>query len=170
MGSPGSPSNSGRDEAAIRALEAAYDAAWDAGDVDGLVACFAPDAVVVNPLGEVAHGRGGIGQALGAFLAGPARGSRHTSALGRVTFVTDDVAVVDGEATLTGLAALAGGIAPPLTHRFTDVVVKRDGAWLLAHVRAYVLMAAPPDHCRPTALGPARTLEPVDGTGRGDAA
>jgi len=32
------------DEAAVRAVEAAYDAAWRRGDIDALTGCFAPDA------------------------------------------------------------------------------------------------------------------------------
>ena len=137
------PEDHARDEAAIRALEAAYDASWNAGDVRSLVAAFAPEAVVVNPLGQVARGQAEIERVMHAFLSGPARGSTHNSTVFRVEFVTDDVAVVDGEATLERLAGPDGAPSPPLVHRFTDVVVRQDDAWLLAQVRAYVLMPAP---------------------------
>ena len=45
------------DEAAIRALEAAYDAAWDAADLQALTAPFTPDATIVDPFGGVSTGR-----------------------------------------------------------------------------------------------------------------
>jgi hypothetical protein len=41
--------------AAIRALEAAYDKARPAGDLDAMVRCLRGDAVVVSPRGEVAR-------------------------------------------------------------------------------------------------------------------
>jgi uncharacterized protein (TIGR02246 family) len=122
------------DEHSVLAVEAACDAAWNEGDVDGLVRFFTEDAVLVNPHGEVAVGAAAIRDRLDAFLRDAARGSRHASRPVRTTFVTPDVAVVDGEARLDGLAG-AGSIR----HRFTDILVRRDGRWLIAHVRAYAL-------------------------------
>jgi hypothetical protein len=51
-----------------------------------------------------------------------------------VRFVVDDVAIVDGEATLAGLPDSSA----PFVHQFTDVVIGVDGDWAIAHVRAYV--------------------------------
>ncbi|HVL81640.1 MAG TPA: SgcJ/EcaC family oxidoreductase [Actinomycetota bacterium] len=121
-------------EREIRAVEDAYDAAWNAGDVASLIACFADDAVLVNPRGERAIGHAEIQRQLGAFLEGEARGWLHFSDLMSIWFVTPDVAVVDGEARLG--SALGGG---SVRHRFTDVLVRRDGRWVIAHVRAYGL-------------------------------
>jgi uncharacterized protein (TIGR02246 family) len=118
----------------VLATEAAYDSAWNAGDVDGLVACFADDAVLVNPRGEIAVGAEEIRARLSSFLHGDAKGSRHTSRAVRVSFVSPDVAVVDGEASVNGAAALGD-----LSHRFTDILVRQGGCWKIAHVRAYDL-------------------------------
>lgn len=120
------------DTDAVLAVESAYDAAWNAGDVAGLVRCFAADAVLVTPRGEVAVGAQEIGDRLGAFLRGAARGSRHSTRATRVSFVTADVAVVDGEARVEG-----GALPRTIEHRFTDLLVRRDSRWLIAHVRAY---------------------------------
>jgi uncharacterized protein (TIGR02246 family) len=89
-----------RDEAGVRAVEAAYDRAWAAGDIGALVDCFTSEAVVVNPRGDVARGVGQIREALAGFLGGPARGSVHVGRILRIEFVTEDVAVVDGEAAV----------------------------------------------------------------------
>jgi hypothetical protein len=59
---------------------------------------------------------------------------RHTSRAVRVSFVSPDVAVVDGEASVNGAAALGS-----LNHRFTDILVRQDKCWKIAHVRAYDL-------------------------------
>jgi uncharacterized protein (TIGR02246 family) len=40
------------DEAAIRALEAAYDTAWNAADLQALTAPFTPDATIVLVRGD----------------------------------------------------------------------------------------------------------------------
>ena len=132
-----------KDQVAIRELEEAYDSAWNAGDVRSLVDAFTPDAVVVNPMGQRAHGQAEISRVLAAFLSGPASGSRHKSVVLGIEFITDDVALVDGEATLDGMMGTGETTAAPLVHRFTDVVVKRGGAWKIAHVRAYIFMASP---------------------------
>jgi uncharacterized protein (TIGR02246 family) len=123
------------EKSAILQLEASYDAAWQRRDVDGLVECLTLDAVLVSPRGDVARGHHEIRVLLGAFLTGEALGSHHVSEVHRVEFVTDEVAVIDGEAHVVGLPA--GGGRHDLVHAFTDVVVRRDGRWLIAHVRAY---------------------------------
>lgn len=121
-----------RRKAAVVAVEAAYDRAWGAGDLDALVGCLCHDAVLVNPRGDVAVGHDAIREALGTFLASEVKGLTHRSTVSRITFVRDDVAVVDGEATVE----LPGG-GPALRHAFTDLVVRDDDRWAIAHVRAY---------------------------------
>lgn len=122
------------DESEIRALENAYDQAWSAGDALRLLSLFVPEAVIVTPHGDVWTGAAAIEQGLRAVMSQPARG-QHASTIKAVHFVTADVAVVDGNALLE--AERADDEAAPLLHSFTDVVVKRDGEWRIAHVRAY---------------------------------
>lgn len=131
-----------QDTSAIRHLEQAYDAAWNAGDVRALVALFSSDAVVVNPLGKIARGQAEIQRVLEQVLAGAARGSRHASIVSSISFVTDEVAIVDGEARLEGLseAELRQSVS---VHNFTDMMVKVSGKWAIAHVRAYVFASSP---------------------------
>jgi uncharacterized protein (TIGR02246 family) len=131
------------DEAAIRALEAAYDAAWNAADLEALTASFTPDATVVDPFGGVSSGRAEIGRLVGTLLAGSGRGSTHAGTILGVSFVTDDVALADGEALIEGLRSPDGSAMPPIVHRFTDVLVRGGEGWRIAQVRAYTLMDGP---------------------------
>jgi uncharacterized protein (TIGR02246 family) len=131
------------DEAAIRALEAAYDAGWDAADLQALTAPFTADAVIVDPFGGVSTGRAEIERLLGTLLAGSGRGSTHAGKIVGVHFVTDDVALADGEAVIEGLRTPDGDALPPIVHRFTDVLVRGDGGWRIAQIRAYVHMEGP---------------------------
>ena len=124
------------DEAAVRAVEAAYDRAWAAGDLDAVLACFVDDAVLVNPRGQVAIGAREVRAALSGFLSGEGRDTEHESVITRVSFVGRDVAVVDGHAVIRRRGAAGSG--PPFEHPFTDVLVRTDrGGWAIAHVRAY---------------------------------
>lgn len=120
-------------EESVRAVEAAYDEAWCAGDLDALMECLSTDAVLVNPRGQVAVGHEAIRHALGMFLAGEARASRHRSTLTRITFIRHDVSVVDGHAAISFSEA-----DRVLEHPFTDILVRHEtGRWVISHVRAY---------------------------------
>lgn len=128
-----------QDERLIRLVEQSYDDAWQRGDVEGLVACLTEGAVLVNPRGEIARGRVEIRQALERFLSDEARGSQHHSSILRIEFVTDDVAVVDGEARVTNLPASTEASLTEIVHLYTDILVKRGDTWAIAQVRAYAV-------------------------------
>lgn len=132
-----------RDEAAIRSLEAAYDAAWNAADLAALTASFMPDATIIDPFGGVSFGRAAIARLLAPLLAGSGRGSTHASTVHGVSFVSGDVALVDGEAVIEGLRDAEANVMPTVVHRFTDVLVAQGGGWRIAQVRAYVFMDGP---------------------------
>ena len=132
-----------RDEVAVRAAEAAYDAAWNSADLDTLVAQLTPDATIIDPLGGVSTGAEEVRRLLGDLLAGSGRGSTHTSVVLGVHFASGDVALADGEAVIEGLRGPDGGVRGPLVHRFTDILVRDGAAWRIAHTRAYVFMDGP---------------------------
>src|SRR5262245_8845229 len=111
-------------ETAVREVETTYDRAWLAGDIDALTSCLTEDVVLVSPRDEVASGRDAVRQFLTTFLDGPARKSKHTSRILRASFVTDDVAIVDGEVVIEGVEEREFG-APTVVHRFTEVLRKR---------------------------------------------
>lgn len=121
-----------REEELVLAVEAAYDRAWCSGNVDALVSCLSRDAVLINPRGQVAVGHDAIREVLGAFLSTEAKGSLHRSSVHRVTFVREDVAVVDGHAVIE-----LPGAEADVEHPFTDILVRDDERWLIAHVRAH---------------------------------
>ena len=131
---------SAHDQVTIRSLESAYDRAWNAGDIESMLRLFAEDVVVVDPSGGLTVGREGMRRSLEALFAGRGRGSRHRSELTGVRFVADGVALVDGEAVIHGFGTDGDEMAKPLRHNFTDVLVKRDGTWLIVEVRAYAFL------------------------------
>ena len=124
------------EERDVRALESAYDDAWTSGDLARLLSFFIPDAVIVTPYGDVWKGMPDIQEGLRAVMSQPSRGS-HTSTISAVHFITADVAIGDGRAVLAASAPGATEDDHLLLHFFSDVVVKRDGEWRIAQVRAY---------------------------------
>ena len=121
------------EDAAIRAVEEAYDAAWNRGDARAVADAFEADAIVVNPRGAVAVGKADFERIITELLQGPFRGSTHTSRITRIHYPIDGVAVVDGEAIIRHGAEST-------VHSFTDILIRRDGRWQISDVRAYVFM------------------------------
>ncbi len=122
----------------IHQLGEVYDAAWNQGDVHALGSVFTPDVVVVSPRGEVITGKTAFIQTISTLFRGSFKGSTHETTVRRIHFLKEDVAVVDGEATLTLLNPRDRN--SPLTHHYTDVMIKEDNRWLIADTRAYVFM------------------------------
>lgn len=131
-------SNNHHDEESVVRVESAYDHAWQAGDVEGIVSFLSKDAVLINPYGEVACGHLEIHNLLSKFLSGPAKGSKHTGRIIRINFVTDNVAVVDGEALIEGVEF--ADMPTWAHHRFTDILVRSGDVWLIDQIRAYVYL------------------------------
>lgn len=121
------------DEELVRKTEAAYDEAWLRGDIDGILSHFTDDALLISPRNDVAVGKAEIRNLFQNLLTGEARNSKHTSRITRINFVSDDVAVVDGVATIEGASNLPATLTQ---HRFTDILVRKGEVWLIAHIRA----------------------------------
>lgn len=68
-----------RNEESVLRVEAEYDQAWKAGDIEGIVTRLTKDAVVISPRGDIACGHREIRDLFSEFLGGPAKGSTHTS-------------------------------------------------------------------------------------------
>jgi uncharacterized protein (TIGR02246 family) len=127
------------DEAAVHAVEAAYDFAWNAGDLASLLQLLTDGVVIINPYGETTTGRHEAELFFAALFNGVGKGSRHSSQIRGVHFVTPDVALVDAEAIISDF----GSGPEPVRHSFTDVLVRTGDGWRINHVRAYVFMPRP---------------------------
>jgi uncharacterized protein (TIGR02246 family) len=120
--------NHAEDQAAIKQAAAAYSAAFEKGDVDTLLSYWSPDAEYIDESGKLTQGSAAIGAMIrknqeslkGCKLKLEGKGLR---------FVTPDVALVDGNATL----------ASPDGHEdvtpFAAVWVKSAGKWRVRSLR-----------------------------------
>jgi len=121
------------DEERIRKTEATYDHAWKQGDIEGMMRCFATEAILISPRGDEAIGIEQIHDLFSKFLGSEAKNTKHTSRITRISFVTDDVAVVDGEAFIEGEENLSDTVK---NHSFTDILVRSGDDWLISQIRA----------------------------------
>jgi len=86
---------------------------------------------IVNPFGLVMEGRDDVRETMAAQLQGPMQGSTHDLTVTEVRFVTDDVAVLDGE------VAVSTGDGRSGTSHTTWVLRLEHGRWLIHDMRGY---------------------------------
>lgn len=122
------------DEQLIRKTEASYDSAWQQGNIESLIACFTDDAVLISPRGDEAFGKEQIRNLFTDFLGREGKSTKHTSRITRISFVTNDVAVVDGEAFIEGAENLSTAVTH---HRFIDILFRNGNVWLISQIRAF---------------------------------
>ena len=116
------------DREAILKVAKSYAAAFEKGDVDALVANWAPDAEYIDESGKITQGREAIAAMLRKNFKG-AKGYKLDLQTTAFRMVTPDVALADGKATLR---------SPEGSEERTPysiVWVKKDGDWMLRSLR-----------------------------------
>ncbi|MCX4099175.1 SgcJ/EcaC family oxidoreductase [Nocardia sp. alder85J] len=119
-----------QDEAAIEAVLAQSYRAWAAGDADGMVADYTPDATAIMP-GSLRDSRDVIRSSMAAAFAGPLEGSSTYNKTLSIRFLGRDGAIVVSESAIL----FAGETEVPDDLRkvnATWVLEKRDDRWLIA--------------------------------------
>ena len=115
------------DEQAIRQAAADYAEAFTKRDVEKLLVHWDPDAEFIDESGKITQGREAITALLRKNLGG-LKGCKMTIDVKSVRFITPDVAIQDGQATL---------VKPDDTDStpFTAVWVKKDSQWKVKSLR-----------------------------------
>jgi uncharacterized protein (TIGR02246 family) len=118
------------DEAAIRKILDARNAAYNNHDAKALAATYAPDADLVTGTGRVISGKAAIEKNYRDAFAGVDKTASVTIDSSTVRFLTADTAILDMDGVTTGRTD--GAIR---THA-TWVYVKRNGEWMVVAIRA----------------------------------
>ena len=117
---------------------AARRAAWNAGDLESYRELLTEDADVVSATGRRSAGR----DALIALSAEQKRQPSYRDAIITATeihavrLLKPDVALVDASYRMTGVRIPADTEARPVEGAILFVMVKQDGAWRIASIRA----------------------------------
>jgi uncharacterized protein (TIGR02246 family) len=117
------------DEAAIQAVLMQSYKAWDAGDADGMVADYAPDATAIMT-GSRRDSRDVIRQSMAQAFAGPLKDTSTYNKQLSIRFLGRDAAIIVSESGIL----FGGATEVPDTGKVnaTWVFEKRDGQWLIA--------------------------------------
>jgi uncharacterized protein (TIGR02246 family) len=122
-------------EAAIREQVQAFTKAYNVPDVDALTALLSDDAVIVDSSGTETRGKTAIGEMYaGEFENVP--GIKLESKVEEIRFLTPDVARVEGRSRLS-----SGTGDTNEFNRFSALMLRRDGRWLVAEIREYATPA-----------------------------
>jgi uncharacterized protein (TIGR02246 family) len=134
------------DRQAIHQAAMAYSAAFESGGVDKLLSYWAPDAEYIDESGKITQGHEAIASMIKKNHEGLKGYKLKLQGTG-LRFVTDDVALADGKATLISPQGKED-VTP-----FTAVWVKKDGKWLVRSLRDLgdldVKPNTPADHLKP---------------------
>lgn len=128
FGAEGSP-----DDTAIRAVEQRQQDAWNAHDARAYAALFTEDTDVVNVLGWWWKGRGELETKLSGAFASVFAQSTLTLTEVDVRYLEPGIAIAHVRWTMTGAKTPTGNPSnTPQVGLQTQVLQKRDGAWLIA--------------------------------------
>ncbi len=114
-------------EAGAAAVDARWSAAMKANDLDAVVACYAPDAVMWLPEAPEARGEKAIRESYQGMLS--ANTVKDASLSNTHYVVSRDVASGWGDFAVT-LEPKSGGAPTVLRGRFTVVAQRRGGRWV----------------------------------------
>ncbi len=109
----------------------AFIEAYNAPNAEALAALFTEDASVVDPAGAETRGRTEIAQMYATSFE-DVPGLTLEADAKEIRFLTPDVARVEGESSLSS----STGDASEHT-RYSSLMVRRDGKWLVAELREY---------------------------------
>jgi len=139
------------DEAAIRAILAAQQDAWNRGDGRAFAADFAEDGDFTNIRGESMHGREAYAVRHEQIFGTLFRGSMLAMQVAGLRFLGADVAIVQIDVALDSPNGLPPGVSAGsdgmLHTRLMDVFAKDAGAWRLV-ASQNVDLKVPPPHSR----------------------
>lgn len=121
--------NRDADKAAIQAVLTASYKAWEAGDAEGMVADYTPDATAIMT-GSLRDGREVIRESMAAAFAGPLKNTSTDNKQLSIRFLGRDAAILVNESGI-----LFGGeteVPDARKVNATWVFEKRDGRWMIA--------------------------------------
>ncbi|WP_280490072.1 YybH family protein [Nocardia carnea] len=121
------PSTSAVIATAVRAVLGTHTRAQDAGDTDGVIATYAPDAVLEVPGMDTIVGHDALRAAFQSWA--PTVPQRHMVANTLVTADREDTAVALSDVAFFQRGE--SGWAPQIVGRYEDTLRKLDGTWVI---------------------------------------
>lgn len=130
-------------DAAIRATDQAFAAAWNRHDVQAMAASWAINGDLVNPQGRVANGRNQIELLLQDEHATAFRNSTYTPGPMSIRFIQPGIAVSESDTEISGITNPDGTNAPVMKVHILRVVQKIGGKWMTVTARPVIYPVVP---------------------------
>jgi len=145
VGSPLAAQEDRADAEGLRALTAAFSAAWEAHDPDALAGLWVPDGDLVDPMGQTARGRVEVSRLFREEHASYMKGTALNVKVTATRVLGPGLALLDCDAQLRGVKTPDGKALPPLKHLVVAVVTKGAEGWRFVSVRLSVPVPPPPE-------------------------
>lgn len=127
------------DERIIRDMVTEAVRRLNAGDMTVIREFWDDDADYVSVGGQLIRGRSGLEAFLSQMLKSSDKRPTQVATIDQVRFLTPDVAIVDGQWTITGAHDASGKELPPLKGRGVEIARKTDNGWRFAATREMVI-------------------------------
>jgi len=117
--------------------------AWNKHDATALAYLWSADGDLINPMGRRASGLTEIQRLFADEQSKAMKNTTFTITGMKVRFVNPQMAIIDQDAEVTGIAA-PDGTTMSLKPHVVALVSKSGGQWWLTSVRAYTFLPPPP--------------------------
>jgi uncharacterized protein (TIGR02246 family) len=134
------------DEAAIRAIQARWDEAWNRHDIQALSTLVADDVRFVNVAGQVLKSRAEFQQLQTRTHAMMFKDSVRTVTATQIKFITPEIAIAHVSWGMRGDKDPDGTARQPRNGVMMQVLVKRDGKWIVVAAQNTNARRANPEH------------------------
>ena len=131
------------DEDMIRARLEEYEQAYNNGDVKTLGAIFTDEGDLIDPLGNMTHGRAALEERWQKMFAGALKGTTNSIEATSIRLVRPDIAIVDGTSQSFGVKSADGMDVRNVPGMYMSVWVKQNDRWMLHCLRPMLPMKAP---------------------------
>jgi uncharacterized protein (TIGR02246 family) len=129
-------------EAAIRATDEAFAAAWNKHDAKAMAAVWAKDGDLINPFGRVAKGRAEIEKVLQDEHSTVFKQSTYKPGAMSVRFIEPDIALAESDTEISGVTQ-PDGTTTTINVHIIRLVQKKDGKWWTVAARPVIYPPAP---------------------------
>jgi len=142
--SPKEKKSDSSDAACMKAMEGFFNA-WNQHDAKAMVAFWADDATLINPMGRMANGKSEIEKLMTEEQSTMFKGSTAKMVDMKVTrSMGSNMAFCDGEMTLNGAMGPDGAALPEMKVHLAAVMMKKGSSWVFADARPYQFVTPPP--------------------------
>jgi len=131
------------DDGILKASQAFF-AAWNQHDAKAMASYWADDGTLINPMGQMGHGKAGIEKLFTDEQSTLFKASTATLVEMKITrSLGSNMAFCDGEMTVDGAMGPDGAAMPQMKVHMAMIMKKQGSAWVYLEGRPYMFAQRP---------------------------